>query len=103
MNSSQVQYITNYRYTITLHETAAYQIVNQSCDTESVRIVTKWTGLTADKSYTFIVSADRDEDQETYNFTADTAMLCPGKMHCKKLLSIGLIAYIVACFCCSFL
>ena len=82
MYSSYAQYIINYSYTVTVHETAAYQTVNQSCDTESVRIVTEWIGLTANKSYTFIVSAYRGEGQETYNFTANTMMPCPGKTHC---------------------
>ena len=102
MYSSYVQYIINYSYTVTVHETAAYQTVNQSCDTESVRIVTEWIGLTADTSYTFIVSAYRDESLETYNFTVNTTMPCPGKKQCKKRFNIAIIAFTVAYNCSSF-
>ena len=102
MYSSYAQYIINYSYTVTVHETAAYQTVNQSCDTESVRIVTEWIGLTADTSYTFIVSAYRDESLETYNFTVNTTMPCPGKKQCKKRFNIAIIAFTVAYNCSSF-
>ena len=70
-----------YRYLIELLGTDQSQTINHVEDSESDRIVSTWTGLIPQRSYTFIVTIDIREvggPGALYNFGGSTTTLCPG-------------------------
>ena len=82
-----------YRYLITLHGTDQSQTINHVEDSESDRIVSTWTGLIPQRSYTFIVTIDIQEVSgpgALYNFSGSTTMLCQGINQCIRQIKVPL-------------
>ena len=87
----------SYRYLIKLLGTDQSQTINHVEDSESDRIVSTWTGLDPQRSYTFIVTINIQEVSDPgalYNFSRSTTTLCPGINYCIRLSKISVVAAI---------
>ena len=68
-----------YRYLVRLRDSSQSQVINH--DSDSTRVVTTWTGLSPQQSYTFTIICKIQGEQcpgTPPTFTVSTTELCPG-------------------------
>ena len=72
-------YFVNYRYSVQRSGSSKSQVINH--DSDSTRVVTTWTGLSPQQSYTFTIICKIQGEQcpgISPTFTVSTTESCPG-------------------------